>query len=79
MAETSDARAAALRTRLLVAMLTPLTLLLGAGAMLAYQIQTFDQNARWVDHSDAVIATTYEVLKGVLDQETAVRGFMLTE
>jgi CheY-like chemotaxis protein/CHASE3 domain sensor protein len=70
-------RAASLRTRLMVAMLTPLTLLLGAGALLAYQIQQLDANARAVDHTDAVIATTYEVLKGVLDQETAIRGFML--
>src|SRR5689334_32921 len=73
----SDARQ--LSQRLMTTMLTPIVLLLAAGAALAFQVQKLNDNAQWVDHTDAVIAATYEALKGIVDQETALRGYMLTE
>jgi signal transduction histidine kinase/DNA-binding response OmpR family regulator/CHASE3 domain sensor protein len=78
-AAQDDAGKSLLSGRLWAAMLTPVFLLLGAGALLAYQIERLNQNAQWVDHTDAVIASTYETLKGILDQETGLRGYLLAE
>jgi CheY-like chemotaxis protein/signal transduction histidine kinase len=74
---TSEARQ--LRSRLIVAIATPLLLLLGLGALLGVQIRTLNTTAEWVDHTDSVIATGYEALKGILDQETALRGYLLSD
>jgi signal transduction histidine kinase/DNA-binding response OmpR family regulator/CHASE3 domain sensor protein len=70
---------ALLSGRLWAAMLTPIFLLLGAGALLAFQIERLNDHAQSVDHTDAVIATTYETMKGILDQETSLRGYLLAE
>jgi CheY-like chemotaxis protein/signal transduction histidine kinase len=77
--DSSLVEARQLRSRLIVAVATPILLLLGLGALLALQIRLLNQNSEWVDHTDKVIATTYEALKGILDQETGLRGYMLSE
>src|SRR5262245_23051503 len=68
-----------LAKRLWAAMLTPILLLLGAGALLAYQIDRLNHHAQLVDHADAVIASGYEAIKGIIDQETSLRGYLLAE
>ncbi|HEX6243847.1 MAG TPA: CHASE3 domain-containing protein, partial [Polyangiales bacterium] len=78
MPETASLEAKQLRTRLIVAVATPVLLLLALGGLLGLQVQVLNQDAEWVDHTDKAIATTYEALKGILDQETGVRGYMLT-
>jgi signal transduction histidine kinase/CheY-like chemotaxis protein/CHASE3 domain sensor protein len=67
-----------LARRLLVALVTPAVLLIAAGSLLGIQVARMAEDARWVDHSDEVIAKTYEVQKLIIDQETGIRAFMLT-
>jgi CheY-like chemotaxis protein/CHASE3 domain sensor protein len=68
-----------LRRRLLVALATPLAVLVLVGAVLAWQVQRLSDNARWAEHSSAVIAKAYELQKAIVDQETGLRGFLLTD
>ncbi len=64
--------------RLLAALVVPIALLLAAGALLAAQVSKMADDARWVDHSDEVIAKTYELQKQIIDQETGLRGLLVT-
>ena len=67
-----------LSRRLLAALVVPVVLLLAAGGVLGLQLAGMAEDARWVDRSDEVIARTYEFQKQVIDQETGLRGFLLT-
>ncbi len=64
--------------RLLVALLVPVGLLLAAGTLLGAQVTNMADDAHWVDHSDEVIAKTYELQKQIIDQETGLRGLLVT-
>ncbi len=64
--------------RLLIALLVPVVLLLAAGAILGEQVSRMSEDARWVEHSDEVIAKTYQVQKQFIDQETGLRGLLVT-
>jgi signal transduction histidine kinase/CheY-like chemotaxis protein/CHASE3 domain sensor protein len=66
-----------LSRQLLVAILTPLALLLAFGVALTLQIVRMTETARWVDHTDEVIGMINDIQRQVVDQETAVRGFLL--
>jgi CheY-like chemotaxis protein/CHASE3 domain sensor protein len=67
-----------LARRLLVALVVPIALLLAAGALLGAQVASMADDAHWVEHSDEVIAKTYELQKQVIDQETGLRGLLVT-
>jgi len=67
-----------LARRLLVALVTPVILLIAAGTLLGIQVSRMAEDARWVDHSDEVIGKTYEVEKVIIDQETGFRGYIIT-
>jgi CheY-like chemotaxis protein len=60
------------------ALLAPFALLIAAGGLLALQFAKMMQDADWVDHTDEVIAKTYEAEKQLVDQETGLRGYLLT-
>jgi CheY-like chemotaxis protein/signal transduction histidine kinase/CHASE3 domain sensor protein len=60
-------------------MVVPGVLLVVAGLLLLYQLTRMTETARWVDHTDQVIAKVYELQSEVVDQETALRGFLLSE
>ncbi|RYE83295.1 MAG: hypothetical protein EOO75_19510, partial [Myxococcales bacterium] len=77
MSSEIDQRSA-LSQRLTVAIATPLVLLFALGLVLGQQILRLSEDARWVDHSDQVIATTNATLVQVVDQETGVRGYLVT-
>ncbi|HEY2734044.1 MAG TPA: ATP-binding protein, partial [Polyangiales bacterium] len=70
---------AALSRRLTLAVAIPVALLIGVGAILWAQIARMSDVAQWVDHTDRVISRIYDVQKQIFDQESAVRGFLLTE
>lgn len=59
-------------------MLLPLLALAILAAGLAYSLQRVQKSAAWVDHSDRVIAHTNRLLTLIVDEETSVRGYMLT-
>ncbi len=67
-----------LARRLAVAVGVPVILLVILGAVLGRQILQMADDAQWVDHTDEVIGSANETLKQIIDQETAVRGYLLT-
>ena len=70
---------AAISRRLTLAVAIPVGLLVGVGAVLWTQIGRMTDLALWVDHSDQVISHVYDLQKQLADQESAVRGFLLSE
>src|SRR5579863_8874072 len=62
----------------MTALVVPVVLLVAAGTVLGMQVSRMAEDAHWVDHSDEIIAKTYEFQKEVIDQETGFRGFLVT-
>ena len=67
-----------LAQRLLIAVIAPVGLLLLVGLILAFQIVRLTDTAHWVDHTDEVIGRISEIQTQIVDQETGVRGYLLT-
>jgi CheY-like chemotaxis protein len=67
-----------LAQRLLVAVIAPVGLLLVVGLILAFQVVKLTDTAHWVDHSDEVIGRVSEIQTQIVDQETGIRGYLLT-
>jgi PAS domain S-box-containing protein len=65
--------------RLLLRLLALPIVALGLLALtLAYGIQQMQRSARRVDHSDRVIAQANNLVKLIVDEETGLRGFLIT-
>jgi signal transduction histidine kinase/CheY-like chemotaxis protein len=79
--DAPEAAAAIVDIRRLVlrAVVLPLLLMALVAGWLAWQIGRLMDAARWVDHTDRVIAETQELGRLIIDQETGVRAFLLTE
>ena len=56
----------------------PIVALALVAILLAYGFQRVEQSARAMDHSDQAIAQADLVLKLIIDEETGLRGFLLT-
>ena len=56
----------------------PVLLLLVLAGFIIWQINQSSAELRWIDHSDEVIEQTIRLEKLVLDQETGLRGYQLT-
>jgi signal transduction histidine kinase/CHASE3 domain sensor protein len=67
-----------LAQRLLIAVVAPVGLLLLVGLILAFQVVRLTDTAHWVDHTDEVIGRISEIQTQIVDQETAIRGYLLT-
>ncbi|MDQ2833314.1 MAG: CHASE3 domain-containing protein [Acidobacteriota bacterium] len=68
-----------LYNRLLVRLLAlPIAALAALALILGYGFQRVEQGARAVDHSDQVIAHANRLIKLMVDEETGLRGFLLT-
>jgi signal transduction histidine kinase/DNA-binding response OmpR family regulator/CHASE3 domain sensor protein len=79
MSRSERSESAELSRRLTVALVTPILSLVTMGSILGFQVFRMTEDARWVDHTDEVIATVTEVQKQIIDQETGLRGFLITE
>ena len=64
--------------RLLIAVVAPLGMLLIVGLILAFQIVKLTDTAHWVDHTDEVMGRVSEIQNQVVDQETGIRGYLLS-
>lgn len=62
---------------LLLAVVTPIALLVVAAGLLMFQIERLTDAAAWVDHTDRVIGTLSRTQSSIVDQETALRGYLL--
>ncbi|MEO7110460.1 MAG: response regulator [Polyangiaceae bacterium] len=80
MTETSEQKKQRqeLGKRLTIALITPLVLLIAVAIVLGAQILRMTSDSHWLDHSDEVLAKTNEVVKQIIDQETGVRGYLVT-
>ena len=67
-----------LTRRLLMAVAVPIVLLLVVAGLLALLNGRLRSQASWVDHSDEVRAVVLEVQGEITEQESGIRGFMLT-
>jgi len=67
-----------LAQRLLLAVVAPIGLLLVVGLILAFQIVKLTDTAHWVDHTDEVMGRVSEIQNQVVDQETGIRGYLLS-
>lgn len=56
----------------------PLVALVLFAAILSVGILQLVESARWVDHTDQVIAEATDLQKLMLDEETGIRGYLLT-
>jgi signal transduction histidine kinase/DNA-binding response OmpR family regulator/CHASE3 domain sensor protein len=62
----------------MVAVIAPVALLLLVGLILAFQIVKLTDAAHWVDHTDEVMGRVSEIQTQVVDQETGIRGYLLS-
>ncbi|EYF04748.1 methyl-accepting chemotaxis protein [Chondromyces apiculatus] len=60
------------------AVMIPTLLMAAVGALLFWQINRLVELARWVDHTDKVIAQAALVERLLVDKETGVRGYVAT-
>jgi CheY-like chemotaxis protein/CHASE3 domain sensor protein len=67
-----------LAQRLAIAVVAPVGLLLFVGMLLAFQVLRLTDTAHWVDHTDEVIGRLSEIQTQIADQETGVRGYLLS-
>jgi PAS domain S-box-containing protein len=56
----------------------PIVALALLAVLLGYGLRNVEQSARSVDHSDQIIAQSDLVLKLIIDEETGLRGYLLT-
>ena len=66
------------RAKLRRLLMVPIAALLLLGVLLSLGILELVRSARWVDHTDQVIAIANELQTLMIDEETGVRGFLLS-
>ncbi len=76
--QNEKSESAELSRRLTIALVTPVILLVVMGSLLAWQVLRMAEDAKWVDHTVQVIAIANQVQKQIIDQETGLRGFLIT-
>jgi methyl-accepting chemotaxis protein len=67
-----------IRRSLALSIAVPVLFLSLIAGLLVFLVNRLMTSAEWVDHTDRVIATANDVQKRILDEETALRGFLLT-
>lgn len=78
MSSSESRQRSLLSRRLTIALATPLLLLVALGAILGRQILQLADDMHWVDHTDEVLATANDTTRQIIDQETGLRGYLLT-
>jgi CheY-like chemotaxis protein/CHASE3 domain sensor protein len=76
-AEDAEQRST-LSRRLAIAIATPVVLLVLLGVILGRQILEMSDDAGMVEHSGIVLATANDTLRQIVDQETSLRGYLLS-
>ncbi|MDQ3688381.1 MAG: CHASE3 domain-containing protein [Acidobacteriota bacterium] len=66
------------RRILLRAVVLPLVLLAIVAGVLLWQISRLMASAKWVEHTDQVIAQADDTLRLIVDMETGLRGYLVT-
>ena len=58
--------------------LLPVILLAVLTGVLAIQVRLLQVSASGIDHTDQVISSAHDLLRSIVDQETGIRGYLLT-
>ena len=66
------------RTQLARIIVIPLVLLLIAFGVLEWNVRQLTDSFGWVDHTDVAISQARLVLRTIVDQESGLRGYLLT-
>ncbi len=61
-----------------VSLLIPVLLILSMAGIVAWEVMQLRTALGWVDHTDRVIAEARLTLRSIVDEETGVRGYLLT-
>jgi methyl-accepting chemotaxis protein len=72
-----DEQQTLLRRRLTAAIATPIALLVVLGVVLGRQILVMADDARWVNHTNEILSLANETMLQIVDQETALRGYLI--
>jgi signal transduction histidine kinase/DNA-binding response OmpR family regulator/CHASE3 domain sensor protein len=64
---------------LVFAIATPVLLLVVLGLVLGRQLLQMQDDADWVEHTDQVISTAHSTMRQIVDQETGIRGYLVTK
>ncbi len=75
---TSFVPSRTIRHQLILSIGVPVLVLIGVGLVLGNQVSRLSQNAKQVERGQQVIAKLHEVHNQIVDQETALRGFLIT-
>ncbi|MBV8051344.1 MAG: CHASE3 domain-containing protein [Acidobacteriaceae bacterium] len=59
--------------------IVPLIMLSAIVALLAFQVHRLTTAQAWVDHTDVVLGQARLLLRFIIDQETGLRGYLLTD
>jgi PAS domain S-box-containing protein len=59
--------------------IAPLIILLAIVGLLAFQVHRLTAAQAWVDHTDVVLGQARLLLRVIIDQETGLRGYLLTD
>jgi methyl-accepting chemotaxis protein len=59
--------------------IAPLIILLAIVALLAFQVHRLTVAQAWVDHTDVSLSQARLLLRVIIDQETGLRGYLLTD
>ncbi|MGB0694331.1 MAG: CHASE3 domain-containing protein [Rhodospirillaceae bacterium] len=65
------------RQKILIGVLSPLTLVLLLGALAMYSISSIVHTNGWVDHTRKVLAEAASIIGSAVDMETGMRGYLL--
>lgn len=77
-AAKTDGRIPGAKELLKKAIVIPFVLILLLVTALLWQVQRLRHSAYWVDHTDQVISSAHSVQVFLLDQETGIRGYLLS-
>ena len=69
---------ASMRRRVLLVALLPLPIVIAVCVLFAWQIARLNEAAGWVNHTNEVLSDLHLAERLLIDQETAIRGFLLT-
>jgi len=75
---TSSPEQHGLARRLAIALAIPIVILFTTGVVLGVQLLRMVDDARWVEHTDRVIANAQRTLVQVADQEIAIKSYLLS-
>ncbi len=61
-----------------ISLLIPVLVILAMAAIVGFEVEQLRTALGWVDHTDRVIAEVRLAFRSIVDEETGLRGYLLT-